>query len=264
MRNVPQFLLIGCLMVWPLAAQRGGGHGGGGGGFHGGMGGGGGFRGGMGGGFRGGGFGGSGFRGFGGFRGGGFRGGFVRFNRGFFFPRNRVFLSAGGFFPFAFPFWGYGGGFGDLYDYYGYYGAPVNYSNYGFAPTASYADYGSSPAAYSSSPAPAVVIYNTNASPPAPSSVRVYEAPARSQSDVRDESDAVSPQREGRPIYLIAFRNQDNIRAAEAYWVTGATLHFVTLQHELRQAPLSSVNRALTYRLNWERHVDFRLPGTDW
>jgi hypothetical protein len=62
---------------------------------------------------------------------------------------------------------------------------------------------------------------------------------------------------------LIAFKNQDNLRAAEAYWVTGGTLHFITLQHEQRQAPLDSIDRALTNRLNRERHVDFHLPATE-
>jgi hypothetical protein len=41
-------------------------------------------------------------------------------------------------------------------------------------------------------------------------------------------------------------------------------LHYVTLQHEQKQAPLDSVDRAITYRLNRERHVDFGLPGAEW
>jgi hypothetical protein len=62
---------------------------------------------------------------------------------------------------------------------------------------------------------------------------------------------------------LIAFKSQDNLRAAEAYWVTGGTLHFITLQHEQRQAPLDSGDRSLTNRLNRERHMDFHLPATE-
>ena len=69
MRRLAELLLVGCFLVMPVVAQRGGG------GFHGGMGG---FHGGMGG-FRGGGFVGPGFRG--GFANGGFRG-----FRGGFFP----------------------------------------------------------------------------------------------------------------------------------------------------------------------------------
>src|SRR5437764_1472357 len=47
------------------------------------------------------------------------------------------------------------------------------------------------------------------------------------------------------PVYLFAFK--DNvIRTAASYWVNGQTLHYVTLQHEEKQAPLDSVDRPLT------------------
>ncbi len=62
------------------------------------------------------------------------------------------------------------------------------------------------------------------------------------------------------PIYLIAFHNDHVIRAASAYWVDGNTLHYVTLQHEERVAPLSSIDRPLTSELNRERHVTMQLP----
>ena len=261
MRNFSRFLLIGCLLALPVSAQRGGG--GRGGGSHGGGSGfrsGGGFRG--GGGFRSGGFGGSGFRGSGGFGGGyyrgGFRGGYGGYHRGYY-PGSRFFFGASfGLYPYAYPYYGYyGGGFGYYgypYSYYDYYGYPSSYYDYGYAPAPSYYNYGYSPA-------PAVVTYQAD---PAPLPVRIYEPPARTRPYVRDESETAPPERDGRPIYLIAFKNQDNIRAAEAYWVTGATLHYVTLQHEQKQAPLDLVDRALSYRLNRERHVDFQLPAADW
>ena len=262
MRNVYRFLLIGCLLALPVAAQRGGGMRGG--GSHGG----GGFRGGgfhSGGSFRGGGgfHSGGGFRGGGGFYGGGFRGGFGGFNHGF--GRSRFFFGAGfGVFPYAYPSYGYYDWgypyYGSTYSYNDYYGYPSSYYGYGYAPAPiypapTYYDYGSSPA-------PVVVTYNygNDAAPPP---VRIYEPPTRARSYTRDNAEA-APQNGERPIYLIALKNQDNIRAAEAYWVTGATLHYVTLQHEQKQAPLDSVDRALTFRLNRERHVDFRLPGADW
>lgn len=253
MRNFSRFLLIGCLLALPVAAQRGGGMRGGGSHGGGGVHSGGGFHGGTGGGFRGGGFAGSGFRGYGGggFYHGGFRGGFGGF-RGAYFPRNRFFFGASfGLYPYAYPFYGYYGG-GYPYSYYDYYGYPSSY--YGYSPAPTY--YG-----YDPSPAPVVMTYRTDPEPPP---ARIYEPPARSRPDVRDDAETARPQRDGRPIYLIALKNQDNIRAAEAYWVTGATLHYVTLQHEQRQAPLDLVDRALSYRLNRERHVDFRLPGADW
>jgi len=90
MRRFVQFLLVGCFLVIPAVAQRGGG------GFHGGIG-----------GFRGGGFVRPGFHG--GFN--GFRGGY----RGGFYPGNRF------VFGFGFPYWPYyGAGWGYPYPYYGY------------------------------------------------------------------------------------------------------------------------------------------------
>ena len=39
-----------------------------------------------------------------------------------------------------------------------------------------------------------------------------------------------------------------------------STLHYVTLQHEERQAPLDSLDRALTLQFNRERQVPVQLP----
>lgn len=235
MRNVARFLIIGCLAIFPVAAQRGGG--GHGGGFHGG--GGGGFHSGGSGGFRTGGFVGSGFRGY-----GGFRGGYGGFGRGFY-GRNRYFFGFGlglGFYPYS--YWPY------YYDYgYPYYGYP----NYGYGYGYPYSSYD-----YTYSGAPAVV-YQSDPAPP----VTIYESPRAARPETRGYSPAPSAYNAEKPIYLIAFKNQDNLRAAEAYWVTGGTLHFITLQHEQRQAPLDSVDRSLTNRLNREHHMDFHVPATD-
>jgi hypothetical protein len=202
-----------------------------------------------GGGFRGGGFvgGGGGFRsgfvGGGGFRGGfvspGFRSNFGFVNRPFFFPRNRFFFPRNRFF--------FAAGFGLPFPSYGYPSYPYVDGGYPAYPPAQY-DYG-----YSRSPQ--VVIYQSDPAPPVPAS-----GPSQTvRPEVREYPDT-SSQANDKPIYLIAFKNQDNIRAAEAYWVTGGTLHYVTLQDEQRLAPLDSVDRTLTYRLNRERRVDFRLP----
>ena len=61
-------------------------------------------------------------------------------------------------------------------------------------------------------------------------------------------------------IYLLAFTDHV-IRAAEAYWVDGKTLHYITLEHEQKQAPLDTVDRDLSLQLNRERHVAFSLPA---
>ena len=57
--------------------------------------------------------------------------------------------------------------------------------------------------------------------------------------------------------------NDGTIRAVLAYWVDGATVHYVTMDHEQKQTPLSSLDHGLSERLNRERNVTFRLPGYD-
>jgi len=185
----------------------------------------------------GGGFHGGGFHG-GGFHSGvsgGFRGGYGGFRGYGGYYRNRYLFGFGlGFYPYSYwPYYDYG------YPYYGY-SYPYSYYDYG----------------YSTAPA---VVYQSD---PAPS-VTVYEAPRAARPETREYSPRPSAEGTEKPIYIIAFKNQDNLRAAEAYWVTGGTLHFITLQHEQRQAPLESVDRSLTYRLNHGRRVDLYLPAAD-
>jgi len=226
MRCTLPVLIACCVLAVPAFAQRGGGgHGGGGGGMRGG---GGGFRGG-GGGFRGGGFAG------GGFRGGGFRGGF---NRGFGF-RGRFGIS---------PFYGFYGGYGyaDPFFYDSYpnsYPYPYDYSYSGYGSSSpSVMIISNSPYGYPAAPAPE---YAPPPEPPAPV-VRAYPPAAQEQ-------------KYETPLFLIAFKD-GAIRAVVAYWVDGATLHYVSMDHEQKQAPLSSVDRDLSERFNRERNVTFRLP----
>jgi hypothetical protein len=71
-------------------------------------------------------------------------------------------------------------------------------------------------------------------------------------------SAAPSNSSSGSPVYLIAF-NDHTIRAVAAYWVNGTTLHYVSLEHQERQAPMDSIDRALSEQLNRERRVQFSL-----
>ena len=251
-------LAICSMLAIPVCAQRGGGHGGGmgGGGFRGGMGGGG-FRGGMGG--MGGGFRGGMGGGFGGFRGGfnGFRGfnNFGRFGRFGRFGFNNGFGFGNGFGGLGVGWWGvpwgwdWGGGWG-WPDYgWGFDGGGYPYGG-GYASPAGYGQ-----PAYPSSPvnivyAPQTPAYTERAAPVVHEYSDQYGQPAQPA-----ESGAGSS-----PIYLIAFQNDHAIRAAASYWVNGQTLHYVTLQHEEKQVPLSSLDRTLTLQLNRERRVPFQLP----
>ena len=76
---------------------------------------------------------------------------------------------------------------------------------------------------------------------------------------VRQYLPAPQQQKYETPLFLIAFKD-GAIRAVLAYWVDGATLHYVSMDHEQKQAPLSSVDRDLSERFNRERNVTFSLP----
>lgn len=252
-----------CLLAGSSAvAQRGGGGGmrGGGGGYGGGMGAGtgGGFGGGNMGGFRGGGFTGSrgGFIGGGGFNGGrnfngnpgrfgafGFRNGFRdfdfddRFNRGF----SGAFFGGFGYGGFGLPYAGYSSVYWPSYtwsSYYPGYDYPYPYSS-------GYASYQSSPNV--------TVIYPPQAAVQ-PLSLERARPVTREYDQYGQE---VRPS--GSPLYLIAFTDH-TIRAAISYRVDGSTLHYTTAEREDKEAPLNTVDRALSMQLNRERQVPFQLP----
>jgi len=189
-------------------------------------------HGGGGGGMRGGGSGG-GFRGGvgSGFRGGGFVGGRSGFSRGFRY--GRPFYGGFGFgLGFgAYSPWYYGGYYGGYYD-------PYYYNPYYYPQT--YAD-----------PAPPVTVYqNPNYVPDPPVRPMIRDYP----------ENAPSSRATGEPtVYLIAFQD-GSIQAALAYWVDGNTLHYVSTRRVQREAPLESVDRALSQRLNRERRLELHLP----
>jgi hypothetical protein len=194
-----------------------------GGGSHGGMGGG--FHGGMGGGFRGG-MGG----GFHGGMGGGFRGGMGGgFHGGGFAGPGRGYPGfRGGFYRRGFNgsrfYWGY-----YPWGYWPYYYGGWGYPSYGY--------------------------YNY------PSSVYSYPYYDYGYAYGGSSQDQPAwPQTSQTTIYLIKLKEQDNVCVAQAYWYTNQTLHFVTLEGEHKQVPVTSIDRALTLQLNNERHVEFQLP----
>jgi hypothetical protein len=215
--------VVGCaLLAMPVLARGGGGgHGGGGGGHAGGGGG-------HGGGMRGGS---AGFRG--GSSGGAFRGGF----RGSYGFRGRSgFRGFYGYYGWPYYYPGLYAGYYDPFFWNSGYVDPY-YNGYG--------DPGYAYAAPAPEPAPPVILQQT----PSPA---VREYPPAPQ--------ALQAQKYEDPLYLLAMRD-GTIRAVLAYWADGSSVHYVTLDHEQKQAPLTSIDRALSERLNRERNVTFRLPG---
>ena len=177
-------------------------------------------------------------RGSSGLRGGGLRGGgFAHrtgFRTGFGFQR----------FPRVYPYFSspyFYGGYG-YYDPY-WYSSPDAYPDSGYG-----SDYG-----YSAPQAPPVIVnqeFQPQSAPPP--MVQEYSAPG-------PPAPAAVQRKYDTPLYLLAFHDGE-IRAVLAYWVDGASLHYVTMEHAQKQAALASVDRALSERLNGERNVTFQLP----
>ena len=234
MRRILPVLVTSLLLALPSAAQRGGGGRGGGGGGH------------AGGGIRGGGsF--SGARGFsgGGFRGGsGFRGGF----RGVGGFRGRYGYGYGWGYP-----WLYGGFYGGLWD--PYFWDSSYWGDSGYA----YPDYGSGygyAAPTYSQPSPNVLIISNQ--PPAPEPAVIVQGPPAPA--IWNAAPNTQAKKYEEPLYLLAMKD-GTIRAVVAYWLDGMTVHYVTMDHEQKQTPLSSLDHGLSERLNRERNVSFSLPG---
>ncbi len=61
-------------------------------------------------------------------------------------------------------------------------------------------------------------------------------------------------------VFLIA-KNDHTILPVIAYWVDGATLHYVTPQSVPNQVSLDQVDRDFSRKLNADRHVPFALPA---
>ncbi len=59
--------------------------------------------------------------------------------------------------------------------------------------------------------------------------------------------------------YMIAFKG-GKVSLADQYWVTGHTLSYVTPYHERMDAPVETVDRELSERLNREQNTTFTLP----
>jgi hypothetical protein len=157
----------------------------------------------------------------------------------------------------------YGGGYGSGYD-----------PSAAYAP--GYAD--QAPPVINSGAAPSVVINQNFIPPQANPQVRDYnpnDAPPDQQSGMRLYQNSSHPYADAagttttRPqaiandqptIYLIAFKDHSIVQAL-GYWMEGATLHYVSVEHSLNQASIDMIDRDLSQRLNDERGLEFKLPA---
>jgi hypothetical protein len=68
-----------------------------------------------------------------------------------------------------------------------------------------------------------------------------------------------SPVKRAADYYLIAFKDH-TIQAAVSFWVEGEDIHWISREHEEKQAPLSDVDRRFSKKLNRDRGLEFTVP----
>src|SRR5262249_59908118 len=135
------------------------------------------------------------------------------------------------------PYYGYGTGYGyDPYDYPAY-----SYPAYSY-PAANYN--------YGSTYVPAQPANVTVVVPPAQPTTTVIREYDQYGQEIQRNSASGAPA--ASPIYLIAFKDH-TIRAAISYQVEGGTLTYVTSDHRAHQAPVDTVDKAMSEQLNRER-----------
>jgi len=104
---------------------------------------------------------------------------------------------------------------------------------------------------------PSVRDYDTGDSGDQQSSLKIYQAP--SPRPYGNGPQQASSNDDHATIYLIAFKDHSIVQAL-GYWMEGATLHYVSVEHSLNQASLNLIDRELSQRLNSERGLEFKLP----
>lgn len=149
----------------------------------------------------------------------------------------------------------HGSGFSD-----GYYGGYWPYFYADYWPASEYSSYVPTSGSYN----PAEYSYRAYQS--APNMAMIYpQAPAvvsaeRARPVMREyDQNGLEIRPNGSPLYLIAFKDH-TIRTATTYRVDGNTLRYTTPEKEEKDAPLDTVDRALTLQLNRERQVAIQLP----
>lgn len=177
----------------------------------------------------------------GGFGGGGYRGG--------------GFGGYGGYGGYGYRGYSFGLGYYPWYGYSFWPGYWDGYYDYSYPVVSGYNPQPQVTVVY---PPPQQPVYNLYAAPTQGGYDEYGQPVAAAPAPAPASSPTTGP--EPPPIYLIAFKDH-SIRAAEAYSVSGNTLRYITLEHQAEQAPLDSVDRALSERLNRERRVAFTLPG---
>jgi hypothetical protein len=158
---------------------------------------------------------------------------------------NRGHRSYGGTAVYV-PFYGYGYGFDNFY--------PGGYAP-GYGPA-----YAPEPPAPPDAPTPTIIINQNFQTEPVHPQFRDYtNVPLPEPGTVQVPPGSALA--DDQPTVFLIAMNDHTILPVIAYWVDGATLHYVTLQSVPNQVSLDQVDRDFSRKLNADRHVPFALPA---
>jgi hypothetical protein len=143
------------------------------------------------------------------------------------------------------PFYGYGYGFDNFY--------PGGYAPQQYAPE---------PPAPPDAPTPTVIINQNFQTEPVHPQLRDYtNVPLPEPGTVLVPPNSAPQLADDQPTVFLIAMNDHTVLPVIAYWVDGATLHYVTLQSVPNQVSLELVDRDFSRKLNADRHVPFALPA---
>jgi len=165
----------------------------------------------------------------------------VRSGPGSSFNRGRRSYGGGAVYV---PFYGYGYGFDNFYPG-------------GYAPP-----YAPEPPAPPEAPTPTVIINQNFQTEPVHPILRDYSnVPLPEPGTVLVPPNSARQLADDQPTIFLIAMNDHTILPVIAYWVDGATLHYVTPQSVPNQVSLDQVDRVFSKKLNADRHVPFALPA---
>jgi hypothetical protein len=137
------------------------------------------------------------------------------------------------------------------------YAYPVYVGGYGYG--YGYSGYDTQPvqqATVQSTQPNVIVIY-----PQAPPQPQIYYQPAPPpQSSIIEVPQQRQQEQTEATHYLVAFKDH-SIYSAVAYWIDGDTIHYMVSGNLHKQAPVSSIDRELTARLNEGSGLEIKLPA---
>lgn len=109
-------------------------------------------------------------------------------------------------------------------------------------------------------PSNVTMLYPSPPPPPPPPVTVTQPAHPMIHEYIQQDAQGILPERDTQQsLYVIALRDK-TVETAMTYWVDNDTLYYLDANRQEKRAPLSSVDRDLSVRLNREHQMPFDIP----